>query len=315
MNTCFKCSVFTLLLDDCINFLTASFMRLASFHKMLAQPSGEMTENTAFSSIYSLLATDKPKAPPLPPSPMTILRKTPMLRPILMILPRKYNVCTLRRSMFSIPEHARIVVDRLEYCGYEAYVVGGCVRDSLLGRTPKDWDVCTNALPDEVLRVFRRFHVIKTGLKHGTVTVICDGESVEVTTFRSDGEYKDSRHPEKVTFTGNIAHDLSRRDFTVNAIAYNPREGLVDLFCGEDDIRKRLIRCVGDPEKRFEEDALRILRAFRFMSKLDFEIDGETYYAQIRNGVAVLDDSDTLAIKPDGKIDLTRKELLPDAKK
>ena len=175
-----------------------------------------------------------------------------------------------------------VFVDRilsvLEENGYEGYVVGGSLRDILLGLDPNDWDVTTSALPERVCEIFRAagYTVIPTGIKHGTVTVICDGESVEVTTFRFDGEYKDSRHPEKVTFTGDIAHDLSRRDFTVNAIAYNPREGLVDLFCGEDDIKKRLICCVGEPDKRFEEDALRILRAFRFMSKLGFEIDGET---------------------------------------
>ncbi len=162
--------------------------------------------------------------------------------------------------------------------GHEGYIVGGSLRDILLGLVPNDWDVTTSALPELVCEIFRDagYSVIPTGIKHGTVTVLCGGENVEVTTFRFDGEYKDSRHPEKVTFTGNIAHDLSRRDFTVNAIAYNPREGLIDLFGGKGDIKKRLIRCVGEPEKRFEEDALRILRAFRFMSKLDFEIDRET---------------------------------------
>ena len=190
---------------------------------------------------------------------------------------------------FNYPEFVGKILAVLAHNGHTGYIVGGSLRDILLGLDPNDWDVTTSALPERVCEIFRAagYLVVPTGIKHGTVTVICDGESVEVTTFRSDGEYKDSRHPEKVTFTGDIAHDLSRRDFTVNAIAYNPREGLVDLFCGEDDIRKRLIRCVGEPEKRFEEDALRILRAFRFMSKLDFEIDGETLRGaqKMRNGL------------------------------
>lgn len=162
--------------------------------------------------------------------------------------------------------------------GQEGYVVGGSLRDMMIGREPNDFDVTTSALPDEVCKIFRSagYTVIPTGIKHGTVTILCGGETVEVTTFRFDGEYKDSRHPENVTFTLNISDDLSRRDFTMNAIAYNPQKGLVDLFGGAEDIKKHIIRCVGNPEKRFEEDALRILRAYRFMSKLDFEIDGET---------------------------------------
>lgn len=185
--------------------------------------------------------------------------------------------------MFSIPEHARIVVDRLEYCGYEAYVVGGCVRDSLLGRTPKDWDVCTNALPDEVLRVFRRFHVIKTGLKHGTVTVMVNHEPVEVTTYRIDGEYTDNRHPDAVQFVSDIEADLARRDFTINAMAYSPTHGLVDAFGGQHDLAARKIRCVGEPDARFNEDGLRLMRALRFAARYRFDIERETAYSIHRN--------------------------------
>ena len=176
------------------------------------------------------------------------------------------------------PDFVGDVLSVLEKNGHEGYIVGGSLRDMILGRDPNDFDVTTSALPEKVCEMFRAagYSVIETGIKHGTVTVMCGKEPVEVTTFRFDGEYKDSRHPEKVTFTRNIADDLSRRDFTVNAIAYNPQKGIIDLFGGESDIEKRVIRCVGDPEKRFEEDALRILRAFRFVSKLDFEIDGET---------------------------------------
>ena len=176
------------------------------------------------------------------------------------------------------PDFVGDILSVLEKNGHEGYIVGGSLRDMILGRDPNDFDVTTSALPERVCEMFRAagYAVIETGIKHGTVTVMCGKEPVEVTTFRFDGEYKDSRHPEKVTFTRNIADDLSRRDFTVNAIAYNPQKGIIDLFGGESDIEKRVIRCVGDPEKRFGEDALRILRAFRFVSKLDFEIDGET---------------------------------------
>lgn len=185
--------------------------------------------------------------------------------------------------MFSIPEHARIVVDRLERYGYEAYVVGGCVRDSLLGRTPKDWDVCTNALPDEVLRVFRRFHVIKTGLKHGTVTVMVNHEPVEVTTYRIDGEYTDNRHPDAVQFVSDIEADLARRDFTINAMAYSPTRGLVDAFGGQQDLVAQQIRCVGEPDARFNEDGLRLMRALRFAARYRFDIERETAYSIHRN--------------------------------
>ena len=185
--------------------------------------------------------------------------------------------------MIIIPQHALTVVERLERYGYEAYVVGGCVRDSLMGRCPKDWDVCTNALPEEVLRVFKRFHVIKTGLQHGTVTVMVDKQPVEVTTFRIDGNYTDNRHPDSVNFVSRVEEDLARRDFTINAMAYNPARGLVDAFGGQEDLQARIVRCVGEPDARFNEDGLRILRALRFAARYDFGIETETAFSMHRN--------------------------------
>ncbi|MBR5330682.1 MAG: CCA tRNA nucleotidyltransferase [Akkermansia sp.] len=185
--------------------------------------------------------------------------------------------------MIIIPTHALTVVERLERYGYEAYVVGGCVRDSLLGRSPKDWDVCTNALPEEVLRVFKRFHVIKTGLQHGTVTVMVDKQPVEVTTFRIDGDYSDNRHPDSVNFVSRVEEDLARRDFTINAMAYSPARGLVDAFDGQADLKAGIIRCVGEPDARFNEDGLRILRALRFAARYNFGIETETAFSIHRN--------------------------------
>lgn len=182
-----------------------------------------------------------------------------------------------------IPEYALFVVERLEQLGYEAYVVGGCVRDSLLGIPPKDWDVCTNATPQEVLRAFRKHPVIKTGLKHGTVTVMIDKEPIEVTTFRIDGEYSDNRHPDKVIFVSRVEEDLARRDFTINAMAYNPTRGLVDAFGGREDLSAGLIRCVREPDARFNEDGLRIMRALRFAARFDFGIESETAFSIRRN--------------------------------
>lgn len=185
--------------------------------------------------------------------------------------------------MIEIPAHALTVVERLERYGYEAYVVGGCVRDSLMGRIPKDWDVCTNALPEEVLRVFKRFHVIKTGLQHGTVTVMVDKQPVEVTTFRIDGAYTDNRHPDSVNFVSRVEEDLARRDFTINAMAYSPARGLVDAFDGQADLKAGIIRCVGEPDARFNEDGLRILRALRFAARYNFGIETETAFSIHRN--------------------------------
>ncbi len=178
--------------------------------------------------------------------------------------------------MWKLPSGAQFVLDRLHACGYQAYVVGGCVRDTLLGRAPKDWDICTNAMPQEMQRVFRDCHVIETGLKHGTLTVMHEHEPYEVTTFRVDGEYTDHRHPDEVIFVTDVREDLSRRDFTVNAMAWSPQTGLVDIFGGQDDLVRGVIRCVGEPQKRFEEDALRIMRALRFASVYGFSIDPET---------------------------------------
>ena len=175
-----------------------------------------------------------------------------------------------------IPPHVRRVIDILVQNEYEAYIVGGCVRDSVMGTEPHDHDVCTNCAPDEMLRIFKDFHTIDKGLKHGTLTVMSEHIPVEVTTYRSDGEYSDHRRPDSVKFERELSEDLKRRDFTVNAMCYNPQEGLVDMFNGESDLKNGIIRCVGNAEDRFEEDALRIMRALRFASVLDFKIEEKT---------------------------------------
>ena len=182
-------------------------------------------------------------------------------------------------GMFCIPEGAVFVLDKLTAAGFQAYVVGGCVRDSLLGKEPKDWDICTSATPEEMQMVFRGCHVVETGLKHGTLTVVVDHVPYEVTTFRVDGEYTDHRHPDQVTFVTDVRADLARRDFTVNAMAYHPDTGVVDAFEGQVDLVRRVIRCVGDAKTRFDEDALRILRALRFASVYGFDIEEETSHA------------------------------------
>lgn len=184
---------------------------------------------------------------------------------------------------FKIPENIIKVIDILEKNGYEAFVVGGCVRDMCRGKVPNDYDVTTSALPEETKECFNGYRVIETGIKHGTVTVISDGDPVEITTYRTDGEYEDNRHPKEVKFTSMLELDLSRRDFTVNAMAYSPVRGLIDIFGGEDDIKNNIIRCVGDPDTRFGEDGLRILRALRFASALDFKIDMATSDSILRN--------------------------------
>ena len=173
-----------------------------------------------------------------------------------------------------IPDPAARIIERIQGAGYEAYVVGGCVRDSILGRTPQDWDITTSATPDRVKALFPR--TVDTGLQHGTVTVMMDREGFEVTTYRIDGEYEDSRHPKEVIFTPNLEEDLRRRDFTINAMAYNDTEGLVDLYGGIEDINAGIIRCVGEPLERFTEDALRILRAVRFSAQLGYKIEEKT---------------------------------------
>lgn len=182
-----------------------------------------------------------------------------------------------------MPKNVDTAINLLQLAGFEAYAVGGCVRDSLLGKTPNDWDITTSAKPEDMKSVFADFHCIDTGIKHGTVTVVIDGEPLEITTFRLDGEYEDNRHPKSVTFTSNLGADLGRRDFTVNAMAYSKMTGTVDLFGGQNDLKNGIIRCVGDPDRRFNEDALRILRALRFASALDFEIEEKTAQSLLKN--------------------------------
>lgn len=176
--------------------------------------------------------------------------------------------------VLAIPSKVEFIIKKLEEHGYEAYAVGGCVRDSILERTPNDWDITTSALPEQVKELFHR--TIDTGLQHGTVTVMLEKEGFEVTTYRVDGEYEDGRHPKEVTFTVSLEEDLKRRDFTINAMAYNPSEGIVDLFHGIEDLKNKIVRCVGNPIERFTEDALRILRAVRFSAQLGFEIEEKT---------------------------------------
>ena len=176
-----------------------------------------------------------------------------------------------------IPEKAAGILNMLHQAGFEAYVVGGCVRDSLIGRRPDDWDITTDALPEQVKGLFR--HTVDTGIRHGTVTVMLGKEGYEVTTYRLDGEYEDFRHPAEVSFTHKLSDDLMRRDFTINAMAYDPGQGLIDLFGGVNDLKDHVIRCVGEPRERFTEDALRIMRAVRFSAQLGFEIEEKTFRA------------------------------------
>lgn len=177
----------------------------------------------------------------------------------------------------TLPEGASNILEVLMRHGYEAYVVGGCVRDSLLGRTPGDWDITTSAAPKEVKQLFRR--TVDTGIAHGTVTVLIGREGFEVTTYRVDGDYEDGRHPNNVVFTGELREDLRRRDFTINAMAYNEIDGLVDIFHGVEDLERGVIRCVGSALERFEEDALRMLRAVRFAGQLGFAVEESTRQA------------------------------------
>lgn len=183
----------------------------------------------------------------------------------------------------NIPRYAKTAMKELENNGFEAFVVGGCVRDSIMGKIANDWDMTTSSTPEETLEVFKNYRTIPTGIKHGTITVLIDKQPLEITTFRVDGEYTDNRRPDSVSFTRNIENDLSRRDFTVNAMAYNDNGGIVDLFGGIEDIKNKIIRCVGDPDKRFHEDALRIMRAIRFSATLGFEIEKETAESIKRN--------------------------------
>jgi tRNA nucleotidyltransferase (CCA-adding enzyme) len=182
-----------------------------------------------------------------------------------------------------LPPQVEAVIEKLNACGQEAYVVGGCVRDGILGTVPHDWDIATSALPDEVKLSLNGCKLIDTGVKHGTITVIVDKLPIEVTTYRLDGEYSDNRHPDHVLFTSSLKEDLARRDFTINALAYNHNDGIIDCFSGIEDIQCKTIRCVGEPDLRFQEDGLRILRALRFASVLGFTIEASTSKSILKN--------------------------------
>lgn len=182
--------------------------------------------------------------------------------------------------MFKIPKNIQFVIDRLTQNGYKAYIVGGCVRDILLGKTPHDFDVTTSAKPQEIIDLFEK--TVPTGIKHGTVTVLMENEPIEVTTFRTEGDYTDNRRPDSVEFVTDLQEDLSRRDFTVNAMAYNENEGVIDYFGGKEDLNAKILKAVGNPEKRFLEDALRILRLFRFASTLNFKIEQNTFTSALK---------------------------------
>lgn len=178
--------------------------------------------------------------------------------------------------MFNLPEQVNFLLDKLNSAGYEAYIVGGCVRDLLLDKTPNDFDITTSADPNQIMEVFKEHKLLTVGLKHGTITVVLNKAPYEITTYRIDKDYSDNRHPDTVEFTKNLIDDLARRDFTINAMAYNHEQGIIDSFDGQKDLASHIIRTVGDPEKRFNEDALRILRALRFASTLDFKIEEKT---------------------------------------
>lgn len=184
-----------------------------------------------------------------------------------------------------LPENVKYIINQLNKNGFEGYIVGGCVRDYIMGIPPHDYDITTSALPEQVKKIFS--HTVDTGIEHGTVTVVIDKEGYEITTYRIDGEYKDNRHPKEVVFTSKLEGDLSRRDFTVNAIAYNNNDGFVDMFNGIEDIKSKIIRGVGDPDIRFKEDALRMMRALRFSAQLDFTIENNTFKA-IKNNAHLI---------------------------
>lgn len=174
----------------------------------------------------------------------------------------------------NMPKDVKYIINTLEKNGYEAYAVGGCVRDAIIGKEPNDWDITTNATPMQVKKLFK--HTIDTGIQHGTVTIMIHKVGYEVTTYRIDGKYADGRHPDKVEFTVSLKEDLKRRDFTINAMAYNDTRGIIDLFGGIEDLKEGIVKCVGNPYNRFDEDALRILRAFRFAAVLNFEVEEKT---------------------------------------
>lgn len=207
-----------------------------------------------------------------------------------------------------LPKNVRFIISELEKNGFSAYAVGGCVRDSLLGLSPDDWDITTSATPDAVKEIFPK--TFDTGLAHGTVSVLLDGEIFEVTTFRKDGAYKDNRHPESITFSTSIEEDLARRDFTINAMAYNEKDGLIDCFGGLSDLKNKVIRCVGDPDTRFSEDALRMLRAVRFAAQKGFKIEEKTLNSIKKNASFVNNLSAERVISEISKIILSDPEKI-----
>lgn len=214
----------------------------------------------------------------------------------------------------SMPPQANKIIKKLEQSGYEAYIVGGCVRDSILGRKPEDWDITTSASPEEIKEIFS--YTIDTGIDHGTVSVMMDRVPYEVTTYRVDGKYENHRHPTEVTFTKSLKEDLLRRDFTINAMAYNDSQGLVDMYEGMEDLEKGIIRCVGVASQRFDEDALRILRALRFQAQLGFEIEEETKKA-ISNQAKFLEDisAERIQVELEKLITSNHPEVLEEAYK
>ncbi len=182
-----------------------------------------------------------------------------------------------------MPEKVKVISEKLKLCGFEAFAVGGCVRDSIMGAVPNDWDICTDAKPEQIKHCFCGFNTFDSGIKHGTISIVIDGEVFEVTTYRIDGEYTDNRRPDSVTFTTDIVKDLARRDFTINAMAYNEEFGLIDPFDGRKDLAEKTLRCVGNPDLRFGEDALRIIRALRFASVLNLKIENSTSLSIYKN--------------------------------
>lgn len=187
------------------------------------------------------------------------------------------------KMKINIPSQVEAVISKLNVCGHEAYVVGGCVRDWILGVEPHDWDIATSALPDEIKLCLSDCKLVETGIKHGTITAVVEKVPIEITTFRVDGEYSDNRHPDSVKFTRCLKEDLARRDFTINALAYHHNKGIIDCFGGVEDLQNKKIRCVGKPDVRFQEDGLRILRALRFASMLGFAIEAATAESIVKN--------------------------------
>jgi len=187
----------------------------------------------------------------------------------------------------NLPPKVRYIINKIYENNYEAYIVGGCVRDAILGFEPNDYDITTSASPDIVKKIFKDFKCIETGIEHGTISVLIEDEIFEITTYRIEGEYKDHRRPENVEFTGKLEEDLKRRDFTINAMVYNEKKELVDLFGGKEDLNNKIIRTVGNPYDRFNEDGLRMIRAIRFSSKLNFAIEKETLKAIYDNAYTI----------------------------